>query len=245
MKITLRDVEKGYGFTTVLDRISLEIEPGQLIVILGSNGAGKTTLLRCLSGIAVPNKGEILFDDQIFRRDRLDLRRRFYFLPDFPFFLWEHSLIHNISIIIGLYEADERPGMKERVVELLRAFDLLGLAQRPVRNLSRGQIYKAGLVALLATDPEVWLLDEPLSSGMDAQGIQLFQKHCREAATRGRTILYTTQILDIAERFSDRVCLLHKGKVKAFDSVAKLRLQADNKDQVLLELFKQMGDVKN
>ncbi len=99
-------------------------------------------------------------------------------------------------------------------------------------------------MALLAVDPEVWLLDEPFNSGMDAQGIELFQQLCRDAVARGRTILYTTQILDLAERFSDRVCLLHKGQVRAFDSVDNLRLQVRGKDQVLLELFRQLGDVR-
>jgi len=241
MKIELRGVLKAYRSMRALDYVSLEIEPGQIISVLGVNGAGKTTLLRCLAGIAAPDKGEILFDGQEFRRDRLDLRSRIYIMPDFPFLFWEHSIVRNIAMILRLYQADDA-GAERRVLELLREFDLLPLALRPVHSLSRGQLYKAGLTALIAADREVWLLDEPFASGMDPHGIEAFKRHAREATGRGRTILYTTQILDIAERFSDRVCVIHKGEIRAFDPMEKLRAEAQDKDNVLEEMFRQLRE---
>ena len=241
MKIELRGVLKSYRSVRALDYVSLEIEPGQIVSLLGPNGAGKTTLIRCLIGIATPDKGGIYFDGEDFRRDRLDLRSRMYILPDFPFLFWEHSVIRNVATILRLYNADG-DGAENRVLELLREFDLLPLALRPVGSLSRGQIYKAGLVAMLAADREVWLLDEPFASGMDPHGIDAFKRHAREAAKRGRTILYSTQILDVAERFSDRVCLIHKGAIHAFDTLIRLREQAQDKDNVLQEMFRQLRE---
>ena len=223
MKIELRGVLKAYQSVRALDHVSLEIEPSQIVGVLGANGAGKSTLLRCLAGIAAPDKGAIFFDEDEFSRDRLDLRKRIYTMPDFPFFFWEQSILRNIAMILRLYDADG-DGAEGRVVQLLREFDLLPLALRPVNSLSRGQLYKAGLAAMLAADREVWLIDEPFASGMDPQGIDVFKRYARAAVGRGRTIIYTTQILDIAERFSDRVCLLHQGEVRAFDSLDKLRL---------------------
>src|SRR5262245_18358191 len=98
MKIELRNVLKTYGSERALDHVSLEIAPGQIISLLGPNGAGKTTLIRLLTGIAGADKGVILLDDQEFRRDRLDLRRRMHILPDFPFHFWEESVVRNIAI---------------------------------------------------------------------------------------------------------------------------------------------------
>ena len=89
--------------------------------------------------------------------------------------------------------------------------------------LSRGQLYKAALVALLAIDPELWLLDEPLASGMDPQGLAVLRTEVRKAAGRGRTILFTTQILEAAERLADRACVLHKGSLHLTASIAQLR----------------------
>jgi len=241
MKIELRGVVKRFGKIRALNRVSLELAPGQIISLLGPNGAGKTTLLRCLAGIVGPDKGELLFDDQPFRRDRLDLRRRFLFLPEIPFLFWDATVLRNIGITLRLYEAD-RPGVEEQVFALLREFDLLPLADRPVHTLSRGQIFKTGLVALLAVDPEVWLLDEPMASGMDPHGLSAFREHARRAAGRGRTILYSTQILDVAERFSDRVCVIHQGEIRAFDTLASLRSRATDKANVLTELFRSLRE---
>ena len=84
MRIALERLSKSYGPLRALDEVTLEIEPGRLVALLGANGAGKTTLLRCLASIAVPDGGMILYDGQVFRRGRVDLRRRFGFLPDFP-----------------------------------------------------------------------------------------------------------------------------------------------------------------
>jgi ABC-type multidrug transport system ATPase subunit len=241
MKIELRGVVKSYGFSRALDHVSMEIEPGQIISLLGPNGAGKTTLLRCLAGIAAPDKGAIYFDDQEFCRERTDLRRRLHVLPDMPFHFWDQSVLRNIAIVMRLFEADA-PGSEERVLELLREFDLLPLALRPVFSLSRGQAYKAGLISMVAIDREVWLLDEPFASGMDPHGIEAFKRHARAGARRGRTILYSTQLLDVAERFSDRVCVVHRGEIRAFDTLDRLREQAHDKDNVLEEIFRQLRE---
>lgn len=244
MKIELCGVLKSYRSLRALDHVSLAIEPGQIVSLLGPNGAGKTTLIRCLSGIAAPDKGRVFFDDQEFRRDRLDLRQRLSLLPDFPFLFWECSILRNIAMVLRLYGADGE-GSEKRVLELLREFDLLPLALRPVHSLSRGQAYKTGLVALLAADREVWVLDEPFASGMDPQGIDAFKRYVRAAAGRGRTIIYSTQILDVAERFSDRVCLIHKGAIRAFDTLERLRALASDKDNVLQEMFRQLRESKS
>lgn len=241
MKIELRGVLKSYRSVRALDHVSLTIEPGQIVSLLGPNGAGKTTLIRCLTGIAGLNEGEVYCDDQEFVRDRLDLRRRIFVLPDFPFMFWDQSVIRNIAIVLRLFDADGA-GAEERVLELLRDFDLLPLALRPVNSLSRGQAYKAGLVALLAADREVWLLDEPFASGMDPHGIDAFKQHARAAAARGRTIIYSTQLLDVAERFSDRVCVINQGEIHAFDTLNRLREHAQDKDNVLEEMFRQLRE---
>jgi ABC-type multidrug transport system ATPase subunit len=150
-------------------------------------------------------------------------------------------VLHNLAIILRLYDADA-PGSENRVLELLRDFDLLPLALRPVFSLSRGQAYKAGLVAMLAVDREVWLLDEPFASGMDPHGIDAFKRYARTAAQRGRTIIYSTQILDVAERFSDRVCLVHQGAIRAYETLEQLRDQASDKNNVLQEMFRSLRE---
>ena len=221
MKIELRAVSKSYGKSRALDRASLEITGGQIVAILGANGAGKTTLLRGLAGIAAPDSGDILYDDEQFGRDKLELRRRLFFLPDFPVVFYEMSVLRHIGMVLRVYERDV-PQIEERVLQLLKDFDLFTIAENPLNTLSRGQVYKAALVSLIAVNPDVWLLDEPFASGMDPHGINMLKRYAREAVTQGRTIIYSTQILEVVEKFSDKVCILHQGEVRAFDSVKLL-----------------------
>jgi ABC-type multidrug transport system ATPase subunit len=239
MKIELRGVTKKFGKTLALDDVTLEFKPGEIVAVLGPNGAGKTTLLRSLAGIVGPDKGNVLFDDAPLRRDRIDQRRRFFFLPDFPFLFWDQDVLRNLGIILRLHDADGE-GMENRVCDLMHEFDLLPLANSPANTLSRGQAYKTALAGWIAANPEAWLLDEPMASGMDPLGLSAFKRHAREAASLGRTIIYTTQLLDVAERFSDRVCVIHEGKVRAFDSVEKLRADAHDKHNVLESLFQSL-----
>lgn len=241
MKIELRAVTKSYGKARALDRASAEIGPGQIVAILGANGAGKTTLLRCLAGIAAPDAGSIQYNEEVFERDKLELRRQLFFLPDFPVVFYEMSILRHIGMVLRVYEKDE-PGVEQRVLQLLKDFDLFTIAENPLNSLSRGQVYKAALVAMAAVNPEVWLLDEPFASGMDPHGINMFRRCAREAALQGRTIIYSTQILDVVEKFSDRVCILHKGEVRAFDSV-KL-LEGSGQGAGLEEIFQQLREEK-
>ncbi len=241
MHISIQHLTKTYDGVTVLDDVCLEIAPGQVVAVLGQNGAGKTTLLRCLASLSRPSKGEIHYDGQLFRRERIDLRRRYFFLPDYPYVLSTMTVIRHIGMVVRLYEA-ERPGLEDTIIQMLRDFDLLGLAETPMQYLSRGQVYKAALIALMAADPEFWMFDEPFASGMDPRGHAAFRAQAEAAVKRGRTILYSTQILEIAERFGDRVCLLHHGKVEAFKEIAQLRADATGTRPVLEELFSKLQE---
>ena len=242
MKIELRGVLKSYRSLRALDHVSLEVEPGQIVSLLGPNGAGKTTMLRCLAGITAPDAGEIQFDGEKFVRGRVDLRRRFMFLPDIPPVFDEWSPLQHLGMALRLYQV-ARPDLEDQVLELLRDFDLLPMAKAPFGTLSRGQRYKAVLTSLLAINPEVWLVDEPFASGMDPHGINVFKQSARAAAAKGHTVIYSTQILDAAERFSDRVCVIHRGKVRAFASTEELRQPTNSTDASSLEdLFRQLRE---
>ncbi len=241
MRIGLERLSKSYGRLRALDEVSLPLEPGQIVALLGANGAGKTTLLRCLAGIAAPDAGRILYDGEAFHRGRLDLRRRLAFLPDFPPFYPEMTVLRHLGMVLRLYGTDPA-GLEEKVVRLLRNLDLLTLSGMPLGSLSRGQAYKTALATLAAVDPELWLFDEPFASGMDPNGITVFKDLARDAAARGRTVVYSTQLLDLAERFSDRVVIIDRGRLAAFDTVDALRARAGGKDGVLEALFRQLWE---
>jgi ABC-type multidrug transport system ATPase subunit len=243
MRIQAEGIYKSFFSTPALVDVTMDVAPGQIVALLGSNGCGKTTLLRCFSGLASTDRGRVLLDGEPHDRENLGQRRKLHFMPDFPALLPRESILRNLTVMLSLYGRDQ-PGREEEVVALLTEFELLPLIRKRVQSLSRGQAYKVSLIGLIAADPEVWLLDEPFASGMDPNGITSFRNHARAAATRGRTIVYSTQILDLAERFSDRVCLLNQGKLVAFAPLAELGMRAGATDKILPELFQQLRESK-
>jgi ABC-2 type transport system ATP-binding protein len=224
-----------------LDKGAFPLSGGPRVAVLGLNGAGKTSLMRCLSGIVGLDEGSLLFDGQPFRRDDLPLRRRIFFLPDFPLLFWERSVVHNLSVILRLYEKDDAAA-PERAMAVLQELDLLPLAHSPVATLSRGQIHKTALAALLLVDPDLWLLDEPLSSGMDPLALSFFKREARAAVARGRTVVYSTQLLDVAEQFADRVAVLHEGRLRAWTGLEDLRKDAQDSGSPLECLFRKLRE---
>jgi ABC-2 type transport system ATP-binding protein len=139
-----------------------------------------------------------------------------------------------VGLVLQLYEVREEP--IELVLELLRAFDMLPSATRKVGTLSRGQTYKAGLIPIIAVAPDLLLLDEPFASGMDPMGILAMKGSVRDLTARGGTVVYTTQIMDVVEKFSSLVCVLHKGRVLGCDSLE--RLLSEHEGEGLESLFK-------
>jgi ABC-2 type transport system ATP-binding protein len=146
MLIEIENLTKMFGNRAALDDVSMTIDPGQIVAMLGPNGAGKTTLLRCLAGISQAGRGRLLFDGEVFRRDRIDLRKRFHFVPDFPFVYPEATVLQHLTMILKAYLSEDDP-VEETVIELLEEFEILPLIDSQVSKLSRGQTYKVALTA--------------------------------------------------------------------------------------------------
>ena len=237
MKIELRELTKRLGRTTVLDSVSLLLPEGQIIAILGANGAGKTTLLHLLGGLYQPDDGEILFDEEKLERHRLDLRRRLHYLPDIPVMSPRQTPIDYVLLALEAYGlADE--DANQTIIELFEAFDLLPLADCPSSSLSRGQRYKATLCALIAIDPDFWILDEPFTSGMDPTGLMAMRQQLEAARDRGKTIVFSTQLIEVAQSLSDLVCILDASQIAAFGPINELETSTD--DEKLLQLLEQL-----
>lgn len=208
MKVECDRMTKAFGKRTILDRVSLQLPEGRVVSLLGINGAGKTTLLRLLAGVFNPDSGTISFDGKPFQRGDLGQRARIFFLPDFPPLLMGETVLGHIGLTIRMFGRDAVPGIESQVCRLMEEFALLPLIDAQTHTLSRGQSYKTALVALLAVDPDLWLLDEPFASGMDPGGLSALKRHLRAAADRGRTVVFSTQIVEVLRETSDQVIVI-------------------------------------
>jgi len=188
-----------------------------------------------------PSDGRILYDGEIFHRGKMELRRRLMFLPDFPLAFARMNVLEHIAMCARLFERpDPDP---EKVAVLLEQLSLLPLTGMPFSAMSRGQVYKSALAGLLVVDPELWIFDEPLASGMDPMGIAVFKKESREATRRGRTVVFTTQILEIAEKFADRICVLDHGGLRLDRRMGEARGEAKEGElEELLLKLREPGD---
>jgi len=213
MKVKFHEISKCYNTATIINYLTAEIEPQTLLAITGVNGVGKTTLLNILSGVSGTNHGWVEFDDVKFHRDNVEQRKKLCYLSDFYNLFPEKTILENIAIHLKLWQADT-DRIDEKVIQWLEEFDLLEHANSHVGTLSRGQHYKASLLCLLAVDPELWIIDEPFASGMDPQGITMFRRYAKEAIEKGSTVIYTTQLLDLAETFSTRIWVLDQGELR-------------------------------
>jgi ABC-type multidrug transport system ATPase subunit len=222
---------KRYGTNRVLWDVDLAFEAGEIVVVLGVNGAGKTTLLGCLAGMIGWDRGEVRIEGERLDRGRLDQRQRMLFLPGEGFHFGGADTIRNAAIFSELWRGIEAEPPLD-LEEWLERLGLLEIAFTSVDTLSRGQRYKAVLLALHCADPDIWLIDEPFASGMDARGMEAFRQLVQAAARRGRCIVYTTQFPELAARFADRIVVVGGGEI---------RLNEPTRGRDSEELFRQLG----
>lgn len=234
MDLWLNCVSKSFPGLKVLDEVTADIPASTIVALLGSNGAGKTTLLRCLATLSSPDAGDIRVDGEILRRGNIALRKRLMFLPDFPDLFSFMDPLAVIASHLKLWEAD-RPGVEERVAELMDQLQIASLCGISVDTFSRGQRYKTTLAALIAVDPELWLLDEPFASGMDPQGIATFRTEAQTAVKeRQRTLIYSTQMVEQACGFSDKVAVISRGRLTLYDTEKDLDRDPRKLDSMLI-----------
>ncbi len=237
MHIELQNVSKTFGRTKALTNFDLNVPPSSIIALLGENGAGKSTLLRILAGVAVPDSGVVRYDGKIYDRENISLRKRLHFTPDIPLIFPDQTVARNIATFASLY-GKPTAGREEFLAHWLEDTGAAALMKRTIGRLSRGQIWKAGLACVAAIEPELWLVDEPFASGMDALGMGAFRRLARHLTDQGGTVIYTTQMVEMAAEFSDHICVIREGERVAWepsdDVRARLASDPDGAESLLL-----------
>jgi ABC-2 type transport system ATP-binding protein len=241
--IELHDISLHYGVRPVLRGISLRIERGEIVVILGPNGMGKTTLLGVMAGVLSPQKGQVWIDGLKRRgsdEEELAIRKMTVYLPDQP---WLPAMLsaRDFLLVVGrIYQVDAERLMAH-VDQVLDLFDLAEQADAHISNLSAGQAKKVALCSALVTEAPVLLLDEPFSGGLDPGGLltvkRILQHHLR---TRDRTVVLTSPVPELVEEIATRFIVLQHGEILAFDTLDGLqRLTGcrDNLGRVLERLI--------
>ena len=222
MHVELRNVSKTFGKIRALRDFDLNIPPSSVVALLGENGAGKSTFLRILAGLCVPDSGQVRCDGVVFDRENMELRKRLHFTPDMPLLLPDQTVGRNIATFASLYGTPPE-GREEHVARWLADTGAAALLARTAGQLSRGQLWKAGLGCVAVVEPELWLVDEPFASGMDAVGMGAFRRLAAHLAARGGTVIYTTQMVEMAAEFSDHICVIRGDKRALWETSERAR----------------------
>jgi ABC-2 type transport system ATP-binding protein len=213
--IEVTDLSKAYrqGFwmkrVEAVRGISFSVEAGAIFGFLGPNGAGKTTTIKVLTGLIAASGGEAkLFGQPV---SDAKARQRLGFLPENPYvypYLTPREFVRLCSSLSGL----SRAAARDRTDAVLKLLGIAYAADRPVRRLSKGMLQRTGLAAALVADPELLILDEPMS-GLDPVGRKEVRDLILAEQRAGRTIFFSTHILSDVEMLCDRVAILRKGQV--------------------------------
>ncbi|MFC1641707.1 ABC transporter ATP-binding protein [Myxococcota bacterium] len=210
--------------------VSFEVHRGDIFGFLGPNGAGKTTTIKMLTGLIAPTGGSAtLFGEALPSRKA---RSKIGFLPENPYvypYLTPTEFVEMCGLLSGL----KRKVARERARHALQQVGILYAADRPVRRLSKGMLQRTGLAAALVADPELLLLDEPMS-GLDPVGRKEVRDLILGERNRGRTVFFSTHILGDVETLCDRVAILRKGEVVVSGALGELvRRDAQRTDVVV------------
>jgi len=199
-----------YGFRrqTVLSDLALEIKKGEIFGFLGPNGAGKSTSINIALDFIRPDSGRVFIKGV--PSNGANSRRHIGYMPEHPHF-YEQLTPRELLEFCGLTSGVQREKLKEQTEIILDKLELLPFIDRPVRTFSKGMKQRIGLAQAMIHDPEILILDEPMS-GLDPLGRRLVSRLILQAKDAGKTIFFSTHILNDVEMLCDRIAVLHKGK---------------------------------
>ena len=209
--LELREVTKFYGEFKAVDEVSFRLPAGSIYGFLGPNGAGKTTTIRMILDIIKPSRGVISI---LGRATALEVRHRIGYLPEEKG-LYKKMKAWAVIAYFATLKGLSRSQARRRAYELLERYGLKDFADKPTDALSKGMGQKVQMLASIAHDPEFVILDEPFS-GLDPVNQQVMEEIIRDLAHRNRTVLFSTHVMQHAERLCDRILLITRGK-KIFD----------------------------
>lgn len=209
--IRTEGLTKTFGDKTAVAGLDLDVRPGEILGFLGPNGAGKSTTVKMLTGLLPPTAGGAWIAGFSILDEPLEAKRRLGFVPETPKLYESLSADGFLDVIGALHHLDPAESQRRRQ-RLLQILDLEDVQHQRLREFSKGMRQKVVIASALLADPEVLILDEPFD-GIDATTAGVLKLLLRDFAAQGRTILFSSHILDVVERVCTRIVIIDKGRV--------------------------------
>ena len=232
--ITIRNLSKSFGDKEVLRDINLDIFKGEIIGYIGPNGAGKSTTVKIMLGLIEEFYGDIkIFGEDI--RGNIDYKGKIGYVPETAD-IYENLTAREYLTFIGQLYGMEYEDVDRKAERLMELFDIKNVYDSRLSSYSKGMKQKVLIISALINDPDILFLDEPLS-GMDANSVMVFKEVLEELTRDGKTIFYSSHIMEVVEKLSSRIILIAKGEIIADGSIEELR---ESMDGSLETMFNQL-----
>ena len=231
--IEFQDVSKTYGATQALKNLKLSIPEGQIVGLIGHNGAGKSTTIKSLVSVINPTAGKILVDGLDLASQRLTIKQKIGYVADSPDLFLRLTAQEFWDLVAASYGMTSKD-YEGRLVDLLKLFDFANHRYEVIETFSHGMRQKVFVIGALLSDPDIWVLDEPMT-GLDPQAAFDLKQLMRAHADKGKTVLFSTHVLEVAEQICDRLAILKKGELIFYGTVAELK--AEHPDQSLEAIY--------
>jgi ABC-2 type transport system ATP-binding protein len=216
-----RGLTKYYGSVLAVHNIEFCLEPGQVLGYLGPNGSGKSTTVKMLIGLLEPTQGQVLFHGQNIQQDLVGYRKHLGYVPEeanlYPY-LTGQEYLELVSTLRGI--SSQR--MKSKIASFLEFFSLFPHRHLSIGSYSKGMRQRILLISALMDNPDVLVLDEPLS-GLDVTSALIFKNLIQSLSARGKIIIYCSHVLEVVEKVCSRLLILRKGQVIARGSTEEVR----------------------
>ena len=234
--IEIKNVSKTYNNDKkALNNISFKVNEGEIFGFIGHNGAGKTTMIKSIVGILDFEDGDILINNKSIKDDPIGCKLEMAYVPDNPDLYENMTAIDFINFICDMYGADLET-RKENIQKYAQMFEIENNLNDDISSFSHGMKQKVAIIASLAHDPDILIMDEPFV-GLDPKAVFDIKNIMKQMAKEGKTIFFSTHILDVAEKLCDRVAIIKNGKIVKIGEMKEIK-----GDTSLEEVFLELGE---
>lgn len=237
--LEVQELTKCYRNNAVVDHVTFALRPGKVTGYLGPNGSGKSTTVKMITTLLEPTGGKVLLDGRDIRSNLHAFKRRLGYVPEEAILYTYLTGLEYLQLIGRLRRLPEA-AIDRKANDLLELFSLRDYRYAPISAYSKGMKQRVLIAAALLHNPDLLILDEPLS-GFDVTSAQLFRLLLAELAAQGKMILYISHVLEVVEKVCGRVIIIYKGRIMADDSVERLRdlMNLPSLDRIFSQLVEQ------
>ena len=224
---------KIYGDKKAVDDLSLHIKPGEIYGFIGHNGAGKTTTLKSIVWILQFDSGEIYIDGRSIKESPIECKKNFAYIPDNPDLYDFMTGIKYLNFIADIFGVEESV-RQERIRKYAEMFEITDDLAQPIASFSHGMKQKLAIIAAWIHNPKLIIMDEPFV-GLDPKAAHLLKGMMRDVCDNGGAIFFSTHVLEVAEKLSDKVAIIKGGKLIRSGTMEEVKGD-DSLEEVFLEL---------